>query len=247
VVTGGPGSAARVVGLLGGMFSWAEKRGLVLGPNPTRGTEIARSGTKDRVLSPPELFALGQAMKAAEAKSPTAGAAVRLIALTGMRRDEACGLCWSQIDTGGHCLRLERTKTGRSMRPIGSAAVAVLNDLRKAKTSDTWVFPNRENTGSADLKNAIAAIFDTAGLKDVRAQELQRTFASIAAADGYSDSTIGELLGHARRGVTSRHYIRRPDADLVAAADRVSAAIASALSRLTTEAEILIFRESTNR
>src|SRR4029450_7367148 len=96
-------------------------------------------------------------------------------------------------------------KTGRSMRPIGSAAIAILNDRRRVKDSDTWVFPNRNNTGSADLKNSIAAIFDAAGLKDARAQELRGTFASIAAAEEYSDSTIAELLGHARRGVTSRH------------------------------------------
>jgi integrase len=246
VVTGGPGSAARVVGLLGGMFSWAEKRGLVHGPNPTKGTEIVRSGAKDRVLSHSELFALGQAAKAAEAKSPAAADAVRLIALTGMRREEACGLRWSEVDAGAHCVRLEHTKTGRSMRPIGSAAIAILNDRRRVKDSDTWVFPNRNNTGSADLKNSIATIFDAAGLKDARAQELRRTFASIAAAEEYSDSTIAELLGHARRGVTSRHYIRRPDAALVAAADRVSAVIASALSRPTKDAEILIFREATN-
>ena len=44
-----------------------------------------------------------------------------------------------------------------------------------------------------------------------------------------SDATIAELLGHARRGVTQRHYIRRPDAALVAAADRVASRITAAL------------------
>jgi len=34
-------------------------------------------------------------------------------------------------------------------------------------------------------------------------------------------------LGHARRRVTAWHYIRRPDAALVAAADKVSARIAA--------------------
>ncbi len=43
-----------------------------------------------------------------------------------------------------------------------------------------------------------------------------------AADEGYGDATIGELLGHARRGVTARHYIRRPDAALIAAAGRVA-------------------------
>ena len=197
---------------------------------------------KDRVLSAFELFALGKTMKAAETRSPAAVAALRLIILTGMRREEACGLRWSEIDTGVHCVRLERTKTGRSMRPIGEAAIAILHDLSKAKSSETWVFPNRDNSGSVDLKKSIAAIFDAAGLKDARSHDLRRTFASIAADKGYSNSTIAELLGHARRGVTARHYIRRPDAALIAAADRTSAYIAAAIDQRKAPAEIVMLR-----
>ena len=48
--------------------------------------------------------------------------------------------------------------------------------------AENCVGTRSNNTGSADLKNSIAAIFDAAGLKDARAQELRRTFASIAAA-----------------------------------------------------------------
>jgi len=76
-----------------------------------------------------------------------------------------------------------------------------------------------------------APLFDAAGLAGVRSHDLRRTFASVAADQGYSDATIGELLGHARRGVTARHYIRRPDAALVAAADRVSALVVAALDQ----------------
>jgi integrase len=242
VVSGGAGTAARVVGLLGGIYSWAEKRGLVPGPNPTRGTETINSVAKDRVLSASELFALGKSMKAAEARYPAAVAALRLISLTGMRREEACGLRWSEIDADGHCVRLERTKTGRSMRPIGMAAKAVLIGLSEVKSSETWVFPNRDDSGSADLKNSIAAIFDAAGLKDARSHDLRRTFASVAANEGYSDATIAELLGHARRGVTARHYIRRPDTALTAAADRISANISAAIDQRKAPAEIVMFR-----
>src|SRR5262249_24609907 len=67
-------------------------------------------------------------------------------------------------------------------------------------------------TGSADFKKTIAALFNAAGLHDARSHDLRRTFGSIAADEGYGDSTISELLGHARRGVTARHYIRRTDA-----------------------------------
>jgi site-specific recombinase XerD len=242
VVTGGPGAAARVVELLGGIYSWAEKRGLVPGPSPTKGTETARSEAKDRVLSASEFTKLGKAIAAAEAKCPAAAAALRLIALTGWRRQEACGLRWSEIDRAGHCVRLEGTKTGRSMRAIGADALALLHTLSQTMSSDTWVFPNRDGSGSADLKKSIGVIFDAAGLTNARSHDLRRTFGSVAANEGYSDATIAELLGHARRGVTARHYIRRPDAALVAAADKVSATIAAALDGHKATAEVMPLR-----
>jgi integrase len=92
------------------------------------------------------------------------------------------------------------------------------------------------------LKASIAELFDAAGLHNARAHDLRRTFGSIAADEGYSDATIAELLGHARRGVTQRHYIRRPDAALITAADRVSARIAGLLDGSEVTAELIPFR-----
>lgn len=113
------------------------------------------------------------------------------------------------------------------MRPIGKPATAFIAAL--PRLHDEWIFPNRDGSGRADLKKSIAELFDGAGLHDARAQTLRRTFASTAADEGYGDATIAELLGHSRRGVTQRSYIRRPDAALVAAADKVSARIAAAM------------------
>lgn len=239
VVTGGAGTAARVVELLGGVWSWAERRGLVAGVSPVRGVEKRRGEAKDRILSAGELAKLGQAMRDRAALHPAAVAALRLIALTGLRREEACGLRWDEIDRASHCLRLRQTKTGRSMRPIGEAAFALLDDLPANKTD--WLFPNASGEGSADLKKLIAGTFDAAGLPDARAHDLRRTFASAAADEGYGDATIGELIGHAQRGVTERHYIRRADDALIAAADKVSARIASAMRGET--ADVVEFRK----
>ena len=66
-------------------------------------------------------------------------------------------------------------------------------------------------------------------MTDARSHDLRRTFATTADELGYSEATIGEILGHARRGVTGRHYIRRPDAALIAAATRISDRIVAAL------------------
>lgn len=226
-VEGGAATAARTVELLGGIWTWAERRGLVSGPNPARGVEKHRGEAKERTLNPDELARLGAALRDIDDLRPTAAAAVRLIALTGLRREEACGLRWREIDPATSCLRLETTKTGRSLRPIGKAALNLLEAL--PQNDSEYVFPSRDGKASADLKKRIAACFDAAGLADARAHDLRRTFASVASDEGYSDATVGELLGHARRGVTSRHYIRRPDAALVAAADKTADRISRAM------------------
>jgi site-specific recombinase XerD len=233
VVTGGAGTAARVVELLGGIWAWTEKRGLVAGQNPAHGVETMRGEAKDRVLSSDELRALGKVLDELEPAQPAAVAAVRLIAMTGLRREEACALRWEEIDEVGSCLRLATTKTGRSTRPIGKPVLDLLQALPRRHVQ--WVFPNQDGSGSADLKKQIANLFDAAGLTDARSHDLRRTFATKAADEGYGDATIGELLGHARRGVTARHYIRRPDAALIAAADRVARRIRSYMIDAATE------------
>jgi integrase len=238
VVTGGGGTAARVASLLGGIYSWGEKRGLVSGLNPVRGVETVRYTPRDRVCSTFELRALGQILNERAAEMPDAVAALRLIALTGLRREEAVGLRWNELDISGHCLRLSATKTGKSVRPVGSPALALLQGLKRK--SDVWVFPNetaadaerkdQEGAKSADLKKQIALLFNMAGLDDARSHDLRRTFASAAADEGYSDATIAALLGHSQRNVTARHYIRRPDDALVAAADRTARRIEANLA-----------------
>jgi integrase len=227
VVEGGAGTAARVAELLGGVWSWAEKRGHVSGQNPARSLEKHRGEAKDRTLSREELKRLGAALEAHAERHPASVSAVKLIAMTGLRREEAVGLRWREIDFEGACLRLEGTKTGRSTRPIGKPVVDLLRSL--PRMSDEFVFPSQDNAQAATLKKIIANIFDAAGLADARSHDLRRTFASMAAELGYGDATIGELIGHAKRGVTERHYVRRPDAVLVAAASAVASVIDRAL------------------
>jgi len=240
-VTGGAGTAARVAGLLGGIWTWAAKRGLVSGTNPARNLDLRADKPKDRTLTRDELTRLGNALRAHAERWPLTCGALRLIALTGLRRGEAYGLRWREIDFDSSCLRLTDSKSGRSTRPIGNAAIEHLRSL--PKLHDEFIFPGRGGGGSADLKKQIAALFDSAGLKDARGHDLRRTLASLAADLGYSDATIGELLGHAKRGVTERYYIRRPDAALIAAADRVAKRIAASLDQQKV-GEVIELRET---
>ncbi len=229
VVRGGPVAGARVVELLGGIWTWASKRNLVSSLPITRGVDRTKALPKDRTLSAAELQRLGRSIEEAKEKSPLASLALKLIALTGSRREEAVQLKWAEVDLAGSCLHLGSTKTGRSTRPLGEAAVEELRRWSLNSPNATYVFPNRRGDGPADLKKAIARIFNGASLTDARSHDLRRTFASIADELGYSEASIGEILGHARRGVTGRHYVRRPDAALIAAATRIASRIKGAL------------------
>ena len=64
VVTGGQVTAARVAALLGGIWSWAAKRGYVAQISITKGLDRAIAAPRDRTLSPGELRALGNAIDA---------------------------------------------------------------------------------------------------------------------------------------------------------------------------------------
>ena len=230
VVKGGAVTAARVIELMGGIWTWAAKRGLVAALSITRGVDRIRALPKDRTLSVTELGRLGRAIQDAQEKFPLASLALTLIALTGSRREEIVCLKWAEVDFAGSCLRLDLTKTGRSTRPLGDAVADLLRTCSLNKPHSDYVFPNSRNDGPADLKKAIARTFNGAGLTDARSHDLRRTFASTADELGYSEATIAEILGHARRGVTGRHYIRRPDAALIAAATRISDRIMASLS-----------------
>lgn len=98
------------------------------------------------------------------------------------------------------------------------------------RTSDEWVFPASRGEGFAALKKPLVQLFARAGI-DASPKVLRSTFASVAADLGYSGGTIAEMLGHARQGVTERHYIRRIDAVVIAAADKVSETIDRLLAR----------------
>ncbi len=238
-VKGGGVVATRVVELLGGIWTWGERRGYCSGQSPIRGVEKIKAAAKDRVLSSGELKQLGDEMARQQAKRPLVVVALKIIALTGARRQEIVGLRWSEIDEANSCLRLAQTKTGKSMRPLGNAALDLIKKLPRIKGCD-FVFPNVKLKGSADYKKAFSEIFSASRLSEVSSHDLRRTYASKAAEMGFSDSTISEMIGHARRGVTQIHYVHLPDARLVAAADAVSEVILNHLHG--KEADVILLR-----
>jgi integrase len=223
IVEGGRGTATRTAGLLGGILSFAVKQG-VIDRNPAQGLKRFPDTRKQRFLSVAEWKALGAALRHAEVNgiNSKAIAAIRLAALTGLRKGEGLALKRPEIDPSG-TLTLTDTKTGASVRPIGRAAIDLLASVPK---NGEYVFPADKGKGHfVGLPRVAAAIFKDAGLADVSMHTLRHSFASVANGLGYTDPTIAAMLGHSTNTVTGR-YIHHLDTALIAAADKVSAHIA---------------------
>jgi integrase len=135
----------RVVRFLGAVFSYAIMHKM-RGDNPVRGVTQFEDGQKRRRLSGQEYRALGAALANIEKTGlwPAAVAATRFVALSGWRSGEALGLRWGDIDLEHRTVFLPDTKTGKSLRPLSNAAIAVLqNQYRLGEL----VFPATRGNG----------------------------------------------------------------------------------------------------
>lgn len=157
--------------------------------------------------------------------------AVRLLALTGWREQEALTLRWDAIDFKRAGVTLRNTKTARSQRQLGKAALALLVELRDDPTREEspYVFPGaKQGRPLREIKRAWYAARHAADLDDMRLHDLRHSFASFAADRGYSELVRAKLLGHAKKTVTDR-YSHLSDEALRRAADEVSGAISAAM------------------
>ena len=239
IVTGGAGTAAKAVALLGSIFSYAIKQG-IRADNPASSVETPPEGKRDRVLSPDEYRRFGKVLGAFEAKGSNLKAirAYRVIALTGCRRGEVFGLKRSEVDAHNQCLRFGDTKTGQQVRAIGRAAMDLLEPPPFGNESE-YVLPAAHGDGHLTNAKLFRAVTLKAKLKGVTPHALRHGYASVALELGFSELTIAALLGHRSHSITSR-YTHHVDRALVAAADRVSSLIAARLEGREVEGATVV-------
>ena len=205
-----PTVANRCVDMLVKMFNLAELWEMrPPGRNPCKSVrryKVVRR--KERFLTPKELAQLGRTLETAPAErlaSRHAAAAIRLLVLTGCRRNEVMGLAWDDLDFEAGEMRLRDSKTGGRVVPMPPAAAQVLADLPRSE-GNPWVFPGkRKGTHQVNINESWDRIRRRAGLDGVRLHDLRHTFASRALAIGEGLPMIGELLGHRQVNTTARY------------------------------------------
>ena len=203
----GPVARNRVRSSLSAFFGWAVTEGL-LEANPVQGTaKLDEGGSRERTLTPEELSELWSVLD----DEPNAQFAdiVRLLILTGQRRDEVGTLRWSELDFERRLIVLptERTKNRRQHKvPLSRQAKAILERQPMRKGRD-FIFGIGELgfSGWSDCKLRLDRTLSAARRKtnrkaktmaDWRLHDLRRTCATGMAELGVQPHIIEAVLNH---------------------------------------------------
>jgi integrase len=235
-----PATIRHIHAVLRGAFGQAVKWGMVP-MNPIVGTTPPK--LRQREIRPPSIADTKRLLDTAD----ECGALLRVLATTGARRGEVCGIRWSDIDRGARALSITRaiasvaggavvkdTKTHASRRiALDDATLAILdaqldrmqqraNACEVELLDDGYVF-----TSTADgadplhpdtITETFARVCKRAGVSGVRLHDLRHLHATQLLAAGVPVRTVSGRLGHANAATTLNVY-----AHFLEASDREAA------------------------
>jgi len=196
----GPITADHARAALSTFFAWAIRDGLAEA-NPVVGTNKAADvKSRERVLSDAELAAIWNALS-----SNQYGAIVKLLILTGQRRDEIGGLRRSEVDLSRRLISLpgERTKNGKPHEiPLANTAVDVI-EAQPRRSERELIFGEGEgpfqgwSRAKASLDKRIAALADKNGRVALwRLHDVRRTVATRMSDLGVQPHVVEAVLNH---------------------------------------------------
>lgn len=157
-----------------------------------------------------------------------------LVAMCGLRRGEAAGLRWVDVDLDAGSIRIEqqlvqvghevlvgepKTRTGVRTISLDEGTVAVLRAHRAAQNAerlvlgDAWtdsglVFTREDGAAlhPETLTRSFTRLAKAAGLPTIRLHDLRHTSASLALAAGVAMKVVSERLGHSSTTITADTY-----------------------------------------
>ena len=228
-----PKSVLNFVGLLHGIFAFAEKRGWAAG-NPVKLVDKPRAddgNAEIRFLDQVELDALVDSVP-----DDDLGHVERVMyltaAMTGLRQGELLALRWRDVDWSAGRIRVRRNfvrgeygtpKSRRSSRsvPLADRVGGELDrhfQRSRYQADDDLVFAHPETGKPIDrskLLKRFKAALRRGGVRQVRFHDLRHTFGTRMAAAGVAMRTLQEFMGHRDFATTLRYADYAPNpADL---------------------------------
>lgn len=253
IVRGGESAARDCVKLLRAVLNWGISESLVKS-NATTGVKVGQHRTRDTILEDrtdyQRLFAALDKMEAEKRLRAPAADAIRVLALSGARRNEIAGLKWRDVDLrrGEITLPPERHKAGKATgKPrtitLPSAAQAIFA-RQPAYEADAYVFPPTKGEGVLALSKLWRAVRKEAELPaNLGLHGLRHSYGSHLAMDGASGPELMEALGHRQIGTTQR-YLHFQQNARKALAERGAAVAVSGLNAAAGKpaAEVVKFK-----
>jgi integrase len=238
----GPASQRLTITVLSMALKEAVRRGLIV-RNPCEAIRLPELGRK-----PARAWEPAQVVRFFEATADDRyGLLFRLVLLRGLRRGEACGLKWSDVEDEGRALTVNRTmhrdgttgdpKTRSSRRTISldTQTADLLRLHRRARLQvrmaagpawrdEDWIFcrPDGSHVPPAWLLARFRALAEAAGLPPIKLHEGRHTAATLGLESGVDLKIVSDQLGHSGIGITADLYthVRRARHD--EAAERVA-------------------------
>jgi integrase len=231
-------AAARARGTLSAFFVWAIREGIAE-ENPVTGTNDPTTGvrSRERVLSDTEVRTIWSACR-----DDDFGRIIKLLVLTGARRDEIGGLRWDEfnMDSGALSIPGTRTKNHHPLDlPLPAEAMAILRSAPR-RDGREFVFGGRGGAFSAWSYSTLAMAARIAegegkSLAPWRVHDIRRTVATGMAEIGVEPHIIEAVLNHRsghKSGVAGTYnraaYERQIRAALLLWADHVQSIISGA-------------------
>jgi integrase len=209
-------------------YQWAIRRGS-LETNPFANLPLTPVVKRERVLTDAELVAV---WKATDDPGPF-NAIVRMLILTGQRREEVAAMAWDEIagDLSKWTVPGTRAKNGAAhIVPLSPQAQAIVRAAPRHEGTDL-VFPGRNGPFNG-FSQAKAALDEPGGAKDWRLHDLRRTMATGLQRLGVRLEVTEAVLNHVSGsragivGVYQRHdYVAEKHTALTAWGEHVAAIV----------------------
>lgn len=231
------------------IFSYAEKQDVII-KNPMRKVDPPRVEKKGvDALSKEETERFFLALNGCELDFKCV---MYLLITTGLRRGEACGLQWDDVDFKNKTISVNRSvtytpesgivvakpKTTTSIRtiPVMNTTMQLLRQLKREQQQEhpytvltkAFVFPSLDSPFAARDPNNITRkmrrFIKRAGLPNVSPHDLRHSCATLLLGSGADIKSVQQILGHADASTTLNYYVKSDMAQMRVATEKYAAA-----------------------
>jgi integrase len=215
----GPSSAGRARTNLSALFHWAMGEGLC-DVNPVIGTNDPEAG-----ITPRQCVLEDEAIKAIwdACLDDDFGRIVKLLILTGCRRDEIGALRWDEINlkTGMLLIREGRVKNRHALRlPLPEPALAILRAIPRGDGPCVFGNPGHGFTGWSVAKRKLDARLTGVPLPNWRLHDLRRSMRTGLGRLGVPPHVAELAINHVKKGVVADYDHYSYESEIASALDR---------------------------